>query len=56
MNKYDKINILNECECPVCLLGSKQYDFYKCNHFLCTECHLKWTFKFFLICRSNYII
>ena len=53
LKKYEKISILNDCECPICLLNVTQYTFYKCNHFLCSECHQKWSVKTCPICRSN---
>ena len=53
LKKYDKISVLNDCECPVCLLNVKQYTFYKCHHFLCSECNLNWSLKTCPICRSN---
>ena len=55
LKKYDKISILNNFDCPVCLMNVTQYIFYKCNHFLCRECHISWTAKNCPICRSKYI-
>ena len=34
-------NTIND-ECPVCITDTKVHTFYRCEHYICSECYTKW--------------